>query len=356
MIKLSVIIPFYNEKFYEVKSNLFMLDSQLNVDWNDVEVLLVNDGNSNYDINTMMTSIPYEWNFNYRFVYMDENGGPGMARQTGIDEAKGKYVMFIDADDCLHSSGVLSAFLAIINDENNDFDVISSKWLEEIKDENGNIVYINHEFDSTWMHGNAYKKSFLDYYNVRHHDELRVHEDSYFQMIAWARTDKIFYLDAITYVWKYREDSIVRRNNAEYSFSSNAQFFKAIRLGYEKVKKFNEERLTSGITQIMIYGYFTLMNPTYQKDEFKDYYKEAVNEYIQLIGQNIEYLIFDDSNPLFIQTYMQEANRFNIVPRYTVTDWLLLLKLIEIKNDEDEIDNEQTVIEEYDYVTVEDDQ
>lgn len=356
MIKLTVIIPFYNETFQDMKSNLFILDSQINVSWDEIEVLLVNDGNSNFDINTMMTSIPYEWNFNYRFVYMDENGGPGMARQTGIDEAKGKYVMFIDADDCLHSSGVLSAFLGIINDENSGYDIICSKWIEENKDESGNIFYINHEYDKTWMHGNVYKKSFIDYYNIRHHKDLRVHEDSHFQMIAWARTDKILYLDAITYVWKYRDCSIVRKNNSEYSFSANGEFFKAIRLAYDQVKEFNTEIMPGSITQIMLYGYFTLMNPTYQKDEFKDYYKEAVNEYIQLIGENIEYLIFDDSNPLFIQTYMQEANRFNVVPRYTVTDWLLLLKLIEIKNDEDEIDNGQTVIEEDDYVTVEDDQ
>jgi len=42
---------------------------------------------------------------------MKENKGPGVARQVGLDAAQGKYVMFCDADDMIHNSGIIGAMI-----------------------------------------------------------------------------------------------------------------------------------------------------------------------------------------------------------------------------------------------------
>lgn len=89
---VSIIVPCYNQAQYLDEA----LQSVLNQTFLNWECIIVNDGGSD---NT--GDIANEWNKkDSRFLYLDkENGGLSSARNAGILNAKGEYILPLDADD-----------------------------------------------------------------------------------------------------------------------------------------------------------------------------------------------------------------------------------------------------------------
>ncbi len=94
---VSVIIPCYNCEAY-IDQTLKSLESQT---CGDFEVICVDDGSSDHTREKLM-----QWQqkdvFRLR-VICQENAGVSVARNRGIDEAHGKYLMFLDSDDVYHT-------------------------------------------------------------------------------------------------------------------------------------------------------------------------------------------------------------------------------------------------------------
>ena len=92
MIKISIIIPVYNDGKYIQKS----IESVLNQSLEDIEIICVNDG-SDDDSLQILNKLSKE---NNRIkVFNQENQGPAIARNKGIQESNGEYIGFLDADD-----------------------------------------------------------------------------------------------------------------------------------------------------------------------------------------------------------------------------------------------------------------
>ena len=90
--KISVVIPMYNcEEFVHGVLGMFSDQS-----FTDFEVICVIDGAT--DGTEEKVKKFCETDDRFRYV-VRENGGTGAARNTGIDEAKGKYILWADADD-----------------------------------------------------------------------------------------------------------------------------------------------------------------------------------------------------------------------------------------------------------------
>ena len=89
---ISIIIPAYNAGKYIEKC----IQSIINQDFRDFEVIIVNDGSKD---DTKAICEKYVKLDDRIKLISTENRGAGSARNTGISEAKGKYISFIDADD-----------------------------------------------------------------------------------------------------------------------------------------------------------------------------------------------------------------------------------------------------------------
>lgn len=89
---ISVVVPMYNCEQY-VESMLGAIAAQT---FKDFEVICVNDGSTDNTLSLIKDFCARD----DRFTYISQkNGGAGSARNTGIDAASGKYMMFLDADD-----------------------------------------------------------------------------------------------------------------------------------------------------------------------------------------------------------------------------------------------------------------
>ncbi|MFA5407341.1 MAG: glycosyltransferase family 2 protein [Bacilli bacterium] len=90
MIKYSIIIPTYNAASYLSKC----LDSVLNQDREDYEIIIINDGSTDKS-----EDIINQYRNEKIKYYYKENGGVSDARNYGIDKVEGQYFLFVDADD-----------------------------------------------------------------------------------------------------------------------------------------------------------------------------------------------------------------------------------------------------------------
>ena len=180
---LSIIIPRYKETEQDIFPLLSSINNQVGIDFDDIEVIIANDGGGLGELDQTFLGM---FNMDSTQINLEKNCGPGVARQVGLDIAKGEYVMFCDADDIIHNVGVIGAF--IHECEVQSPDILSSSWLEEMIMEDGKYTYINHNIENTWMHGKVLRRQFLIQNNIRFHDDLRVNEDSYFLAIAAACT------------------------------------------------------------------------------------------------------------------------------------------------------------------------
>ncbi len=99
-IKLSVIIPVFNVERYLAEC----LDSVVSQDFNSFEVLCVDDGSTDRS-GTILDSYARKYPFVHAFH--TANQGLGAARNCGLRNAHGEYILFVDSDDLLHK-GALS--------------------------------------------------------------------------------------------------------------------------------------------------------------------------------------------------------------------------------------------------------
>lgn len=150
MIRLSYIVPAYNmEKYLDE-----CLQSILNTQICSSEIILVDDGSTD---STPVICDKYAEQFECVHVIHKQNGGISSARNTGIENAKGKYVCFIDSDDYIKTEFV-EEFLAIC--EINNLDIIRGWYGIYEEAEN---TFIKHPFPNiTYANCVLSGKEFLD--------------------------------------------------------------------------------------------------------------------------------------------------------------------------------------------------
>ena len=94
----SIIIPVYNTERYLMRTLTSIKNQTFPIE--QVEVVIVNDASPNGD---MCSDIVKEWKekLNIQYIVLKENRGTHFAKKTGVLVAKGKYFLYLDADDFL---------------------------------------------------------------------------------------------------------------------------------------------------------------------------------------------------------------------------------------------------------------
>ena len=110
---ISIIIPAYNsEKFIKE-----CISNTLNKINKEIELIIIND-NSIDNTKKICTKFLNKKN-NIRLINLKKNFGVSIARNVGIKEAKGKYLIFLDSDDLLVKN-TINQINMLVNKFNND--------------------------------------------------------------------------------------------------------------------------------------------------------------------------------------------------------------------------------------------
>lgn len=130
MLKLSIIVPVYNVEKYISKCLESLIRQDIELD--EYEIIVINDGSTD---NSLEIALEYEFKYKNIKVISQTNQGLGAARNTGMLNANGQYIMFVDSDDYLKKNS-LQKILYISTDKN--LDVLRFNYNEV--DENGLII------------------------------------------------------------------------------------------------------------------------------------------------------------------------------------------------------------------------
>lgn len=299
---LSIIIPSYIETAEKMCPLLSSILCQGGINFSEIEAIIVRDGTAQIDLQ-VFDFLP----FDCKQVVLKDNVGTGMARQAGIDVATGQYVMCCDADDILYSHTVLAQMLSTMIRENPD--ILKTKWLEEVK-QNNSMIYMEMCDDTSWMHGKMIRRSFLVEHNIRFHPELRWNEETYFLQLCDSWCNKIWVLPILSYVWKWGDDSITRRNNGIYTYECMPSFIKASSLAFQKISSFHPDHLLRKVTQCTLYIYFTLHEAGWHLEEHKEHLKLAEDAFKEWFLPVWKY--FEIADPRLVsELYIKEQNRCN---------------------------------------------
>lgn len=175
-MKLQILIPQYKETDEILKPLLDSIALQQGIDLNEIGVIICNDGSDIHLSEEFLNSYPFSVEY-----YLCEHRGVSATRNACLDYATADYVMFCDADDMFYMSCGLWIVFREMKGEG--FDSLVSVFLEELKF-NNELTYINHDIDSTFVHGKIHRRQYLIDKNIRFNDSLTIHEDSYFNILC----------------------------------------------------------------------------------------------------------------------------------------------------------------------------
>jgi len=261
-------------------------------------------------------------------ITLEKNGGPGVARQYGIDNTKCPYFTCIDADDTFSGAFSLEILLKAV-ETNPGYHTVVGSFVEQHE----NLHFLNHQNDLVWMFGKLYTRGFIDKYNIRF-NETRANEDNGFNTIirlVSSEDEKIMFLPDIVYYWHHKEDSITRVNNAQYSYDQSFvgytdNMIYAIQTAKKK-KPFNnyiDMWAIQVMCQLYIYYYQTVKrDPRFVKQN----YKKCVEYYNKIFKHYHETMDKDNFESIFAETLSQQSqNMKDFVPDKSVYQFVEELK------------------------------
>ena len=348
--KIDVIIPAYNVADEILFRCLASIACQTIV--SEVEVTIVDDASTKE--NYKKVAKHFEDIMKINILRYEENKGPGVARQYGIDHTSNGYMTFIDADDTFNGAFALKALRNSI--EMNDgiycmavgvFDEVHESGL---KPGDGPIL-MAHERDMVWMFGKLYRRSFIDKYNIHFHESSRANEDNGFNtLIRLCCNDReqINFIGAHVYYWHESPNSITRANDCQYSYGGSIRdsfygFVENMIFAIKEAKKRNPYNgyITMWAVNCMIniYEYYVegyARANDHAKNNFKwckRYYDEIYKELEPNISKEI---LAQQYNDIMRNAYM--GDKLNgIIPHIGIFEFLDSLK---DDAKEDEVKNE----------------
>ena len=203
---LGVIIPVYHSRDTLPKT----LDSLVAQTTNKFIVAIVSDCDGENYSDIIDTYSARGLHLNY--LSTDANGGPGAARQRGIDALQMcDYFMFVDADDSITPIACDSLYKA---GKSQFADMVISPFTQE-HNFKSNEVCDQSRIPMTWLHGKCYSRDFLNKWNIRFSDKIRYNEDGYFNSIASVCSAKTISIPEQTYIWRDNRNSITRQEGGE---------------------------------------------------------------------------------------------------------------------------------------------
>lgn len=211
----SIIIPIYKVQDYLTKC----VDSVCNQTYNDIEIILVDDGSPD---NCPAICDEYAQKDSRIKVIHKKNGGLSDARNSGLDVAKGDYILFVDSDDYIEADACekFSCFTEkgydiLIGEAIVEGGICDLSHIELDKAISGALYYKNALLKQkapvvAWI--NAYRREFLKENHLRFKYGI-LHEDVEFTPRAFLAAQSVVGTANFFYHYIIRDNSIMRQKD-----------------------------------------------------------------------------------------------------------------------------------------------
>ncbi len=204
-MKLDIIIPIYKSKYLfnllqSIASSKYIAD---------INIILVNDGDKQ-DYSQIINSFN---NLHISYLSYENNQGPGIARQYGLDNSFSSFITFIDSDDIFLPNGLNTIIEAI--------ELYSDKYLYLFDFIENNIICS--KIDHYGTMGQVYARKFLQQYNICFSTEQPYYLEDYgfntacmYILKYYNYNDKIYHITKPLAKNVGPSDSLTRKNHQEF--------------------------------------------------------------------------------------------------------------------------------------------
>lgn len=243
---ISIIVPSYNSEKYISKC----VESLVNQTYSHKEIIVVNDGSTD---KTLQILRKLKEKYSEIIIIDKKNGGVSSARNIGIENASGKYIMFVDSDDWCEPQ-MCEEMIKLANKNNYDMvccgyymdsdngnnllEVVSKDVIEG--DDVNNIGIILNKCNISYCVTKLYNKEIINNNNIRFNEELSMGEDAVFTCDYILQINRIALINKAYYHY-------VRANNESLStkYINDIDIFikmvwDRLELLYDKYPKFRE--------------------------------------------------------------------------------------------------------------------
>ncbi len=221
----SIIIPVFNVEKYLSEC----LDSIFQQEFTLYEVICINDGSTDKSYNIL---IDYQHKFPQLKIFSQENQGQSVARNHGVQESIGEYILFIDGDDWADKN-ILSILYKYILE--NQYDIIcfnayqyyeNTGRIEEFEGSeriyNSGIKYLTENksgsqgafFGCVWCR--CYTKAFLVRNNISFDIGVPPHEDELYTIMVCYYATNIRTIPEPLYHYRIRQGSDMRNDDKKH--------------------------------------------------------------------------------------------------------------------------------------------
>ncbi|MCJ7836927.1 glycosyltransferase [Cuneatibacter sp. NSJ-177] len=224
---ISIIVPVYNVENY-LETCIHSIQRQSDVLW---ELILVDDGST--DQSGAICDL-YAEQDNRIFVIHKRNGGSSSARNAGIKQARGEFLLFVDSDDFLIEGILVKLYRA---SRENNADVVCTGVILYYSEDFQTPVYLlessikmtgkdafsrmllREDLDSnSW--GKLYKRSFFE--NIQFPENV-IFEDILVTYRVLLQCDCVVHLGIPGYFYRIREDSITGSSFSSKYYANTEQ-------------------------------------------------------------------------------------------------------------------------------------
>ena len=270
---VSVVIPVYNTEEYIEEC----VESLIKQSYKNIEIIIINDASTD-DSDTVIKKLKKRYK-NIKYIKLSQNLGQSGARNRGIEESSGKWIIFLDSDDTLYLDAiekmilenkkglVMTSFCRKINN-------VVKKVNFQIKSE----VYSKKDFAKViytliplnWIScigTKLYNLDIIKKNNIKFDDKkYKYNEDIAFVFDYLNYIDKINTTNEVTYCYLKRKGSTQNsiRNNP---LATIIEARKKVRSFLEKYEVFEEKKEEYGMSLLEVY-FSILINDFNSKEEF----------------------------------------------------------------------------------------
>ena len=270
---LDFIIPHYNN----IEGLRRTIDSTYYKSFLHLHVIVVDDCSTNCDITTLEKEYP-----GVKFIYSKVNGGPGMARQIGINNSSSPYLMFLDAGDRVSSKLAMSNALKTIK-KYNDAYIYSFAWY--------NPESHKHYIKDMWsLHSSIFQREFIELYGLcfdTSPDASYCGEDLGFMQLAYLNLYHNLGQELMLHYYTYKmtlctyvpeSTSITHTNLYHKAIKGIVYNFKHI-VKKAKANNINPNYISNYVTRFFIQLYYDYLKCAQNAPELLEYNMNFIRDY-----------------------------------------------------------------------------
>lgn len=218
-LKISIIIPVYNVADY-IEDCLQSVASQTYS--GEIECIIIDDCTPDNSCEIIERFIAdYKGNIVFKLLHHEKNKGLSGARNTGMRNATGDYIYFLDSDDYI-TSDCLEKLAEPLQQREYDFVIGDFKtspynsYYDNWNKIKANTCYTRDEIFKSYTKGQWYMMAWNKLCNTKflidndlYFKERIIHEDDLWSMQLAYKATSMIYINSDTYIYKLRSNSII---------------------------------------------------------------------------------------------------------------------------------------------------